>query len=139
MSYVLSSSSVLPAKRQQSLFMCDLRDPVAMICQHFTSACLRCVVRFLREHVHIDDRPMIVTMAPHDAPTAKITPTSTRSPATIAHAQHSTAAPHNAPHANIAKYILRASNADYRLLLKLRLSGNYTHRHRYHVNKRLNE
>jgi hypothetical protein len=82
---------------------------------------------------------MIVTMAPHDAPTAKITPTSTRSPATIAHAQHSTAAPHNAPHANIAKYILRASSTDYRLLLKLRLSGNYTHRHRYHVNKQLNE
>jgi hypothetical protein len=24
-------------------------------------------------------------------------------------------------------------------LLKLRLSGNYTHRHRYHVNKQLNE
>jgi hypothetical protein len=34
---------------------------------------------------------------------------------------------------------LRASSTEYRLLLKLRLSGNYTHRHRYHVNKQLNE
>jgi hypothetical protein len=79
----------------------------------------------------IDGRQMIVTTAPHDAPAAKITPTANISPPTTAHAQRNTATPHNAPHANIATYIALACKQrreSFLFLLKLRLSGNYTHR-----------